>query len=107
MNYKINEMNPIEAIRMAERISQQEFAVKIGYPGKDRYQHHMRNFTQDIIEKVRNVYDRDLTIEVINHLKYKCRQLSKQLKQQKGRVTKTDLVEERSVGSISSILEKV
>jgi hypothetical protein len=108
MNYKINEMNPIEAIRMAERISQKAFAVKLGYKSKDNYQYHMRNFTQDIVDKVKVVYDRDVTLEIINHLKFKCRKLQKQLKQQKkNQFAKSETTAEVKNKSIRSILDKV
>jgi len=107
MNYKINKMNPIEAIRMAERISQKDFAVKLGYSSKDRYSHHMRNFTQDIIDKVQDVYNRDVTMDIINHLKFKCRQLQKKLMQQTNQVNKSDIEVGKIGRSISSIMDKV
>ena len=106
MNYKISEINPIEAIRLAERISQKDFAKNLGYPNKDRYTHHMRNFTQDVIDRVKAVYDRDIAMEIINHLRYKCRELQKQLKQT-NKLSKSDSNTESPVRSINSILDRI
>ena len=107
MNYKINEMNPIEAIRMSERISQMDFAEKLGYSNKDNYSYHMRNFTQDIIQKVSVAYDRDITMDIINHLKFECRKLKKLNKVLEKNQPKTELNANESNQSISSLLEKI
>ncbi|MDP8267774.1 MAG: hypothetical protein P9L97_03495 [Candidatus Tenebribacter davisii] len=107
MNYKIIEQNPLEAIRLTERISQAQFSVKLGYPNKHQYSHHMRNFTQDIIDKVLAVYDRDITMDIINHLKFECRKLKKLNKVLEKNQPKTELKAKETNQSISSLLEKI
>ena len=106
MNYKINEMNPLEAIRLTERISQKDFAAKLGYPNKGQYSHHMRNFTQDVIDKVHSVYDRDITMDIINHLKFNCRKLKKQLKAVKKNPTGGSPDDPNKSQNIYDILDK-
>ena len=107
MNYKLNEYNPIEMIRIAENISQQEFGTKLGYPNKAKYIYNMREFTSDIIEKVKKTYDRDITKDIINHLKCESRKLKKQMKLRKKNVDKPLLNSLDKDQSISSIMDKV
>jgi len=107
MDYKTNKDNPIEFIRVTERMSQVQFSVKLGYPNKHQYCHHMRNFTLDIIQKVSVVYDRDITMDIINHLKFKCRKLEKLNKVLEKNQPKTELNAKESNQSISSLLEKI
>ncbi len=98
-------MNPIEAIRMNERISQTDFSVKLGYPNKHQYIYHVRNFTLDIIQKINAIYERDITMDIINHLKCEIRSLKKQNK-----VIKKELDKTRSNDndkSINSMMDKL
>jgi len=107
MNYKIIEQNPIEMIRIAENVNQKDFAKKLGYPNEDQYKYHKCQFTLDIITKVKNTYDRDITMDIINHLKYKYRKLKKLNKVLEKNQPKTELKAKETNQSISSLLEKI
>ena len=107
MNYKLNEYNPIEEIRITERMSQEGFAKKLGYDNTAQYSYHVKQFTQDIIGKVNIIYDRDLKTEVINHLKFENRKLKKQIKFLTKRVSKSDPIAARSGQSINAIMENL
>ena len=95
-------MNPVERIRMIEEVSQEKFASQLGYPNKGQYCYHMRNFTEDVIDKIKIAYNRDITMDIINHLKYKCRELHKQLKH-----SRSDSKPKSSERSINSIIDKI
>jgi len=107
MNYKWNKQNPIEFIRMTERLSQQDFGTKLGYPNKAQYCYNMREFTQDIIEKIKNTYGRDITNDIITYLKFKCRNLRKQIKQCTKDKEIHELSRKNKTQNISSIMDKV
>jgi len=49
MTYNIN---PIELIRLSEKLTQQEFAEKLGYKEQGTYAYHRNQFTADIIAKI-------------------------------------------------------
>ena|SRR5690554_6162022 len=81
MNYKLNQHNPIEMLRISEKMSQEQFAEKLGFTNKGQYAHHMRNFTRELINKVNAVYGTDMTMDVINYLKCENRRLDKLCKE--------------------------
>ncbi len=99
-------MNPIERLRMIEEVSQKNFAVKLGYSNKDNYSYNMRNFTEDIIAKIQSVYDRDITMDIINHLKCENRKLKKQLKAQKKKIDSSGLDGPNKKDDIYGILDR-
>ena len=103
MNYKLKNNNPIEMIRMAENVNQKDFSEKLGYLSKDLYTYHMRQFTSEIVTKVKNVYGRDLTMEIINHLKCENRRLKQQYLAIKKELDKASSYDK----SISSMLDKI
>ncbi len=107
MNYKLNEQNPIEMIRISEKESQKNFAIKLGFSGKDQYRYHMNQFTKEIIDKMKKVYDQDLTIEIINYLKYENRSLMKKNKLSKHELKRKDLESISSKNSISSLVDNM
>ena len=107
MNYKTNEQNPIEMIRLSEQKNQADFAQKLGFEDKSQYSYHMRNFTPDIIEKINALYDRDLSNEIINHLKFKIRKLKKQIKDS-SKINKNDKIANNpSNNQISDLINRV
>lgn len=95
MNYKLSENNPLEMMRIGEKMSQDEFAFKLGFLNKAQYIHHMRNFTRMIIDKVKTVYSIDLTMEIINYLKCENRRISKLCKELSKQALKTTDNEEQ------------
>lgn len=77
MTYNIN---PIELIRLSEKLTQQEFAEKLGYNEQGTYAYHRNQFTADIIAKIQSVYDRDMNADIIAYLRAEVRKLTKELK---------------------------
>ncbi len=69
--------NPIEMIRINEKISQKEFAEKIGYSNKDQYAYNVKEFTLDIIQKIQAVYGINISMDIISYLKGKLRNQKK------------------------------
>ena len=107
MNYKWKKENPIEMIRMAEKMSQKDFARKLGYPNKDQFKYHMRNFTDDIIGKIIKIYDQDLRMEIINFLKFELRNLKKQIKTPKRKTANVDSNESDVEKNVTSLLDRI
>ncbi len=77
MKYTSNEINPIEFIRIKEELSQKAFSQKLGFKNKEQYAYHMNNFTPVILDKIKDAYDKDISIKVIKHLKSKIGKLGK------------------------------
>jgi len=70
MKTKIIEENPIELLRFKEGMTQKEFAEKLGYKDKSNYQQHMNFYSEDIITRIKSVYQIDLSYDIIRHLSY-------------------------------------
>jgi hypothetical protein len=74
MNYKMIKDNPIEILRIKHNLSQKDFFRMLDYNNVATYRHHMNEFTEDILKRIRNIYEADLTMEVIAYLKYQLKQ---------------------------------
>ncbi len=92
------EHNPIEMIRINLKMTQKDFALKLGYQNKDQYAYHANRFTIEIIEKIKNHYNIDITKDVISYLlnKIKCLKSSKSKpakKEVKGQTAEFDFLD--------------
>jgi len=77
MRINIIEINPIEMLRIAEKLSQKKFAEKLGYRSKDQYSYHSKEFTKDIIVRVYNIYGIDIVPDIISFLKNEVKSLKR------------------------------
>lgn len=93
MNPGWKSINPIELIRLSEKTSQEDFAEKLRFSGKDNYRYHAVRFTPRIIKVIRELYDVDLTADVIDYLRNEIRSLKKDVK-----ALKKSLKEEKHSG---------
>jgi len=71
MNYKLVKENPIELLRLKHGMSQEDFSSDLGYPNVNQYAYHKKEFTPDILERIKEKYGIDLTADVISYLKYR------------------------------------
>lgn len=79
MRINNHENDPIEMLRLSNKMTQKEFAKKIGYSKKYQYRYNFKNFTKDVIDKIKNEYDFDITMDIIKHLKTKIRGLERKI----------------------------
>lgn len=101
MNYKNIHNNPFEMLRLKHGISQIVFSKKLGYSNVPQYAYNMKEFTGDIILKVKEKYEIDLTMDIIAYLKYVVK-TSKPIKE-----PKTKPVNVKGTGGISDLFATI
>lgn len=84
----LRDINPIELLSFRQGLDRKEFALKLGYDHIHNYAHHVKNFTPDILKRIKECFGVDLSTEVIAYLKWQLRKTSsKQLSKPKSKVT--------------------
>lgn len=68
MNINFKNENPIEMLRIKNNMTQNEFATALKYSNVAKYAYHKNVFSEDIRQRIKDIYSVDLTSAIIAYL---------------------------------------
>lgn len=113
MNIKHHNVHPVEWLRLQQRLTQSDFAQKLGLDGLGQYQRYLKSCHKKLLLNIIDEYGLDLSHDVISYLNGQIRVLRMQLKnlsparKSGGRVVKTANLASDASSSMESILERL